>query len=349
MINKKLIFYLSTFFITYLLYVYPIYMLSHLLFNTVFFNISSVFFLVGIYAVIIYYYKSSSTFFLFKWIANDLLGIGFITFFLLNTILIVGFFLTLNNAMLGIINISILILVLIFSFYNSKLIKIKTIKLYSKKIQNQKKILFISDVHLGTNSTKHLLKIISKINQLDFDMLLIGGDMIDSNSFKMDNLKYFNRVLKPIYFVSGNHEYYLLNFEDKLSQLSKYNINFLNNQTLTIDDITLMGVSDNISIKQKVNFIKKNSNKNTFNITLIHKPNIWESVRSYSDLMLSGHTHNGQIFPFNLLVKLQFKYIYGLYKEETSKLYVSCGIGCWGPKMRIGSNNEIVKILIHPK
>ena len=251
MINKKLIFYFSTFFITYLLYVYPIYMLSHLLFDTVFFNISSIFFLIGIYAVIIYYYKSSSTFFLFKWIANDLLGIGFITFFLLNTILIIGFFLSLNNAMLGLLSISIVILVLIFSFYNSSLIKIKTIKLHSKKIQNQKKIIFISDVHLGTNSIKHLLKIVSKINQLDFDMLLIGGDMIDSNSFKMDNLKYFNRILKPIYYVSGNHEYYLLNFEDKFLQLSKFNIKFLNNQALTIDDINLIGVSDNISLSKR--------------------------------------------------------------------------------------------------
>ena len=80
------------------------------------------------------------------------------------------------------------------------------------------KSILISDVHLGTNSINHLLKIVSKINQLDFDMLLIGGDMIDSNSFKMDNLKYFDRILKPIYFVSGNHEYYHLNFEDKFSQ-----------------------------------------------------------------------------------------------------------------------------------
>ena len=116
----------------------------------------------------------------------------------------------------------------------------------------------------------------------------------------MDNLEYFNRILKPIYYVSGNHEYYLLNFEDKLSQLSKYNIKFLNNQTLTINDITLIGVSDNISIKQKVNFVKKNSNKNTFNITLVHKPNIWENIKLHTDLMLSGHTHNGQIFSFNL-------------------------------------------------
>ena len=70
--------------------------------------------------------------------------------------------------MLGIIGISITVIVLIFSFYNSNLIKIKIIKLHSKKIQNKKKILFISDVHLGTNSTKYLLRIISKINQLDF-------------------------------------------------------------------------------------------------------------------------------------------------------------------------------------
>ena len=174
MINKKIIFYFSTFLITYLLYVYPIYMLSHLLFNTIFFNISSIFFLVGIYAVIIYYYKSSSTFFLFKWIANDLLGIGFITFFLLNTILIVGFFIPLNNAMLGIISISIVVLVLIFSSCNADLIKIKTIKLHSKKIQNQKKILFISDVHLGTNSIKHLLKIVSikDLNLMNFIFML---------------------------------------------------------------------------------------------------------------------------------------------------------------------------------
>ena len=331
-----------------MLYVYPIYMLSYLLFDTVFFSISSIFFLIGIYTVIIYYYKSSSTFFLFKWIANDLLGITFITFFILNIAVIIGFFLSLNNSFIGIISLLSTLIVLIFSFYNSSLIKIKTIKLHTKKIQNNKKILFISDVHLGTNSARHLLNIISKINQLDFDMLLIGGDMIDSNSFNFEILRYFNLVLKPIYYVSGNHEYYLLNFEDKFSKLSKYNIEFLNNQTLIIDDITLIGISDNIPVKQKINFIKKNSKKNSFNITLVHKPNIWDDVKSHSDLMLSGHTHNGQIFPFNLLVKLKFKYIYGLYKDNNSKLYVSSGIGCWGPKMRIGSKNEIVNILIYP-
>ena len=62
--------------------------------------------------------------------------------------------------------------------------------------------------------------------------------------------------------------------------------------------------------------------------------------------MLSGHTHNGQIFPFNFFVRLQYKNIYGLYAKFKSKLYVSSGSGCWGPKMRLGSKNEIVDIII---
>ena len=65
--------------------------------------------------------------------------------------------------------------------------------------------------------------------------------------------------------------------------------------------------------------------------------------------MLSGHTHNGQIFPFGLLVKLKFKNLYGNYNKNSSNLYVSSGAGCWGPRMRLGTSNEIVKISIGPK
>ena len=60
--------------------------------------------------------------------------------------------------------------------------------------------------------------------------------------------------------------------------------------------------------------------------------------------MLSGHTHNGQIFPFNFLVRLRFKYKYGFFKKDKSNLYVTSGAGCWGPKMRLGTFNEIIII-----
>ena len=75
-----------------------------------------------------------------------------------------------------------------------------------------------------------------------------------------------------------------------------------------------------------------------------HKPDIWDDINKNVELMVSGHTHNGQIFPFNLMVKLKFKYIYGLYLKNKSRLFVSSGSGCWGPKLRIGSSNEIINI-----
>ena len=74
-----------------------------------------------------------------------------------------------------------------------------------------------------------------------------------------------------------------------------------------------------------------------------------EKCAKNSDLMLSGHTRNGQIFPFNLLVRLQFKTVYGIYKRLNSILYVSSGSGTWGSRMRLGTKNEISKILISPK
>ena len=93
--------------------------------------------------------------------------------------------------------------------------------------------------------------------------------------------------------------------------------------------------------------MKENYKKHRFNLILSHKPSLWKEVHLMSDLMLSGHTHKGQIFPFNFIVKLKFRELYGYFKKMESVLYVSSGISCWGPKIRLGSNNELVKININ--
>ena len=81
---------------------------------------------------------------------------------------------------------------------------------------------------------------------------------------------------------------------------------------------------------------------------MVHKSSIWHKIFDNTDLMLAGHTHNGQIFPFNLFVKIKFKYSFGLYRNKNSYLYVSSGSGCWGPRMRLGTSNEIVYIELIP-
>ena len=179
-------------------------------------------------------------------------------------------------------------------------------------------------------------------------MILIGGDLIDSSSFQIDQLSILNKINKPIYFVTGNHEYYLKNSNEIIDRLKEFNINLLDNKSSIIDDINIIGVSDNQSLKkQKDIFFSKKIN-NTYNLCLVHKPSLWQFIKNECDLTLSGHTHNGQIFPFNLLVSLKFKEKFGLYKSNLSLLYVSSGSGTWGPKLRLGSFNEVISITLKP-
>ena len=112
--------------------------------------------------------------------------------------------------------------------------------------------------------------------------------------------------------------------------------------------IEIIGIDD---YQTTDNQIKNNlalENKTKFNLTLVHKSSIWHKIFDNTDLMLAGHTHNGQIFPFNLFVKIKFKYSFGLYRNKNSYLYVSSGSGCWGPRMRLGTSNEIVNVELIP-
>ena len=171
----------------------------------------------------------------------------------------------------------------------------------------------------------------------DFDFLLIGGDLIDSSSFSLKELQIFDKIKKPIIFITGNHEYYIKNSKEKINELKKYNINHLSNNNSIFQDINFIGIDDNVKKDEQVSLVRNKYIADKFNVILVHKSTIWDKIYSSCDLMLSGHTHNGQIFPFNLLVRIQFKYKYGFFKKDKSNLYVTSGVGCWGPKMRLGT------------
>ena len=211
------------------------------------------------------------------------------------------------------------------------------------------KFLFISDVHLGTNPISHLQKILNKIKDLQYDFILIGGDLIDSSSFNLSELLILKKnINKKIYFVTGNHEYYIENYHKKLNELNQFGIITLINKNININDINIIGIDDKQSSKNQLNNYLKLKDEKLFNLLLVHKPSIWNEVRENTDLMLSGHCHNGQIIPFNLFVRLQFKYIYGLYTYNDSNLYISSGSACWGPRLRVGTFNEIVYVDLVP-
>ena len=148
--------------------------------------------------------------------------------------------------------------------------------------------------------------------------------------------------------MTGNHEGYVRGFEEVLARFPELNIKVLENAAAQMRGINLIGVSDEQPVPARAAAVEQLSRKGAFNLALIHQPSIWERTQSKVDLMLCGHTHKGQIFPFNLLVRLQFRHVYGLVAEGGSTLYVSSGAGCWGPRMRLGSRNEIGMIELRP-
>ena len=339
---KSYTFYLFIFVLTYLIYIFPYEIINKYIFNEKnsfeYSIINSIIFT----SLIIYYFKSHNTFKPLQIFVYEGMGIGFISLAVVSLGIIFNILTDIKELNIGISCLTLILLISIFGLIKGRKIYVKNIQLSSSNIKQELNFIFISDIHLGTNKINHLLNILKKIENIKYDFILIGGDLIDSSSFDLKNLNILKNINKDIYFVNGNHEYYLKDFKKKIDSLRKYNIKMLINQRVTIQDINLIGVDDLQNVNSKINHVKRLRKENLFNLVLTHKPDIWDKIKDKNELMLSGHTHNGQIFPFNLIVKLKFKYVYGLYKNLNSNLYVSSGAGCWGPKIRIGSSNEII-------
>jgi len=218
-------------------------------------------------------------------------------------------------------------------------------------------IVQISDLHIGGLIDKEFLKnSVLKINALKPDIVFITGDLIDTA------LEYIEETVREldgisakygIYYILGNHEY----FHDPLKIISfikTTQIKLLLNEHVTIDELKLnvVGVTDRIGYR--TNFLAPDIHKafsgcnNTYKtILLAHQPKFIEELGNYTpELILSGHTHGGQIWPFEYLVRLQQPYVKGLHKlPNGSHIYVNSGIGFWGPPMRLDSQAEIAYIV----
>ena len=340
---QNTLFYLVIFCVTYFIYVYPFEILNELIFNEKVNRRTSFYYTIIISVLIIFYFRSYSSLKPLKIFIYEGMGIGFISFWIVTTAIIINEIFNVNSYYLGLLSLFLILILSLIAFYFGSKIYVKSIHIQSNKITSNLSFIFLCDVHLGSNSIKHLNKIILKLNNIDYDFLLIGGDLIDSSSFDLSTLKVIKEnITCPIYFVTGNHEYYIKNSNIKINEINNIGIQHLSNNNLEIHDINLIGIDDNLDKTKQVEIVKNKYLKDKFNLTLTHKPSIWDKIHKENDLMLSGHTHNGQIFPFNFFVRIQFKFKYGLYSLNKSKLYVSSGVGTWGPKMRLGTFNEII-------
>ncbi|MDR3519514.1 MAG: metallophosphoesterase [Candidatus Pacebacteria bacterium] len=257
----------------------------------------------------------------------------------------------LNNF--GILFFALAVVVSIYGFFHARNILIKNVNIVLPNLPKGwegKKAVFISDIHLGAvNGENFAKKIVTKINELNPEMVLIGGDLYDG--VKVNELA----IVKPFadlhptlgtYFVTGNHE----EFRDNslyLKAIRNIGISVLTNEILTINGLQLVGVDDRDSINaEKFKVILENLkiDKNKPTILLKHQPlQLDIAEKAGINLQISGHTHKAQVFPLNISTHFIFKgYDYGFRMLKKMAVYTSSGVGTWGPPLRVGSDSEIV-------
>lgn len=201
-------------------------------------------------------------------------------------------------------------------------------------------IVQLSDIHLGSVDSDFLERVVEKTNSINPDIVVITGDLVDSHH-RLDTatLARLNDIIAPVFFVIGNHERYA-GLTKVMSLLETTELKTLRNESADFGPLQIIGIDDENNIAERLKHIKTDPEK--FTVLLHHRPaGIEAASKAGVDLMLVGHTHSGQIFPFNYYVRRHFHYIKGLYKHGNLYLYVSPGTGTWGPRMRLGSKSEI--------
>jgi len=236
--------------------------------------------------------------------------------------------------------------------FNRPVITEKTIEIRKSGGKYQDlKIAAITDLHLGiTIDKKRLQNYIQLINEQSPDLVLIAGDLIDNNvrPLNLENMQEeINRLQAPlgVYMCLGNHEY-LSGIEHSVEFLQKTKIHLLIDQAVSVENSFWIIGRDDIHgnrYRKTIETLAEQTNPEQPLILLDHQPwNINEAAKNGIDLQFFGHTHYGQIFPLNYIVKRIFTIGYGYKKIEDTHTYVSSGLGLWGPPCRIGTQSEIV-------
>lgn len=248
-------------------------------------------------------------------------------------------------------------LLIVVGFINAMLPRVKELNIELNGAQSaQYKLVLITDLHLGSQiGVRYLDKIIAKINAQKPDLVLFGGDIINDSVLPVEHQqagKHFESIRSRlgIYAVTGNHEY-IGNAAKTCTYLEKYGIVFLRDSVINVEDnFMLAGRDDSDKKRYAPGNVKAIRDMiplaNTLPVVLMdHQPvRIKENVEAGIGLQLSGHTHHGQLWPFNYITQAIFPISSGLKRFEKTWVYVSNGAGTWGPRVRLGNRPEIVAI-----
>lgn len=221
----------------------------------------------------------------------------------------------------------------------------------------------LSDVHVGpTIGREFVERIVQRTNELEPDAIVITGDLVDGSVHALRDAVAPLAGLRArhgVFFVTGNHEYYS-GASAWCQELARLGIRVLRNERVRIgsagasfdlagvDDYSARGFGRGHGADLARALEGRDASREL--VLLAHQPRaIFEAERVGVGLQLSGHTHGGQLWPWNYLVRLQQPTVSGLSRFGSAQLYTSNGTGYWGPPMRLGAPAEITRVVLRSK
>lgn len=211
------------------------------------------------------------------------------------------------------------------------------------------RLAIVSDIHLGPlKGTHHVGRIVDLINSVTADIVCVVGDLVDGSVAELGR---FAEPLRGIesrqgaYFVTGNHEYYS-GFAPWIDEVTSLGVRPLRNERVEIGGLDLAGVNDlgGAQYGDGPDFAKALGDRDPSRpvVLMAHQPVVARDAAPFGvDLQVSGHTHGGQMAPFNLLVKLQQPVVSGFGRVDGVPVFVTNGAGFWGPPLRVGAPPQV--------
>lgn len=254
------------------------------------------------------------------------------------------------------ITVIVTVITIVFGYINARNPKIRSYTLtLKKKNLAQKRLRFAvaSDIHLGpTNGRRHIERIVKKINALNADLILLPGDIVDGELdpvIRRDLWSYIRKFRSRygVFGITGNHEY-IGGMERAREYLTEHGVHILQDEIVEVAGLVLAGRDDISSSRfgrqrKGLEEILAGVDKKKTLILLDHQPKkLSEAQKNGVDVQFSWHTHNGQLWPLNLIVKRLFEVPAGYKKKGSSHIFVSPGVGTWGPPVRTNARPDIL-------
>ena len=250
------------------------------------------------------------------------------------------------------------VIIVLYGLYAATQWDTPRIEIRTPLVAKDTRIVLVSDTHFGVMTRQAWVeRLIGFINDLKPDLVLLAGDQINDHPEWLEPKATFTARLAPplgVFGVLGNHEFYV-GLQNSLDFHNLAGIRLLRNETLILPDtgIQLIGIDDptwglmdRAFMIRHLDQLAPELSPDHYQILLTHRPWAWDEkvVPLGIHLMVAGHTHGGQLYPFHKFVAMQHKYLAGHFQQSRSHLFVTTGAGTWGPPLRVGARPEIVVI-----